>query len=77
VLLQAGADIGLLDESGKSPGQYATANQCSELGKALALDDSLQLSDRITLLEKATTKQAPQQMSEEERQALLKSLYCD
>jgi ankyrin repeat protein len=58
VLVEAGADIGQTDSSGKTAGQYAMIgkDQSSVIGKALALDDSLQISDRVALLESANTK---------------------
>eukprot|EP00746_Dinoflagellata_sp_MGD_P054107 gnl/MRDRNA2_/MRDRNA2_237161_c0_seq1.p1 gnl/MRDRNA2_/MRDRNA2_237161_c0~~gnl/MRDRNA2_/MRDRNA2_237161_c0_seq1.p1 ORF type:complete len:140 (-),score=25.66 gnl/MRDRNA2_/MRDRNA2_237161_c0_seq1:323-688(-) len=76
VLLESGADISPLDKSGRTPSQYALSNKNNELAKALALDDNLQLSDRITLLENAKSRTTLQHTEDDERQALLKSLYA-
>lgn len=76
MLLQSRGDVGQLDKSGRTPGQYAMTHQSSELGEALALDDSLQISDRIALLKKINIKQAPQHMEVENRESLPKSLHA-
>mmetsp|Transcript_97681 Transcript_97681/g.174015 ORF Transcript_97681/g.174015 Transcript_97681/m.174015 type:complete len:482 (+) Transcript_97681:133-1578(+) len=66
VLLEADADVHSKDKSGRTPGQYATSKM-SEVGKALALDDSLQLSDRIALLQSA---EQSQQRKDEDKQSM-------
>eukprot|EP00746_Dinoflagellata_sp_MGD_P000913 gnl/MRDRNA2_/MRDRNA2_101703_c0_seq1.p1 gnl/MRDRNA2_/MRDRNA2_101703_c0~~gnl/MRDRNA2_/MRDRNA2_101703_c0_seq1.p1 ORF type:complete len:526 (+),score=116.51 gnl/MRDRNA2_/MRDRNA2_101703_c0_seq1:58-1635(+) len=74
VLLESGVDVSLLDDSGRTASQYAHSNKNDELAKALAPDDNLQPSDRISLLENAKAKATQQHMEDVERQSLLKSL---
>lgn len=76
MLVASAADIGLLDNSGRTPSQYALLNKSSDLAKALSIDDSLQLSDRIALLDTARPKAKRQCTDQKEYQALLESLYA-
>merc|ERR1712217_5440 len=74
VLLESRADITQPDKSGRTAGQYALTNRSSELARALALDDSMQLSDRIALLENIKIKRTQEHVEDDEERSVPKLL---
>merc|ERR1712039_623929 len=77
LLLEAEADVSLLDKSKRLPAHYAKTNQSTDLAAALAVDCNLQLADRLAALESIAVKASQKRKEEDERLKLLKDLHSD
>lgn len=72
VLLNADADVNVVDKLGNTAGQYAKKNKGLELSQALAAD--LQLSERMGFIEAAKSAKAKQERDVLNREQMIKSL---
>merc|ERR1719215_909652 len=77
LLLEAQADVTLLDKLKNTPARYAQKNQSTDLAAALAVDGSLQLADRLATLDGIAAKASEKRREDEERMTLMKELHAD